>query len=143
MSNVEIVRGLYEAFAAGNIATVLDALDEGVEWTEADGFPHGGTYVGRQAVIDGVFARIGSDWDPFVADMTEFLDAGDHVVAIGRYCGTLRTGGADFDAEAAVVWTLRDGKVTRFRQYVDTASLQPALGAHAAAGANAVHDEPA
>jgi uncharacterized protein len=129
MSNMELVRGLYEAFAAGDVATVLDALDDDVEWTEADGFPHGGTYVGRQALIDGVFARISSDWDPFVADMREFLDAGEHVVAIGRYSGTLRATGRDFEAEAAVVWTLRDGKVVRFRQYVDTASLQPALAA--------------
>ena len=129
MNNVELVRHLYEAFAAGDVGAVLEALDEGVEWTEADGFPHGGTHVGRQAVIDGVFARIGSDWDPFVANMTEFLDAGHHVVAIGRYQGKLRATGTPFDAEAAVVWTLRDGKVIRFRQYVDTASLQPALAA--------------
>ncbi|MBD0282214.1 MAG: nuclear transport factor 2 family protein [Thermoleophilaceae bacterium] len=129
MNNVELVRHLYDAFAGGDVGTVLEALDEGVEWTEADGFPHGGTYVGLKAVIDGVFARIGSDWDPFVADMTEFLDAGEHVVAIGRYRGKLRATDTPFDAEAAVVWTLRDGKVVRFRQYVDTASLRPALAA--------------
>ena len=76
--------------------------------------------------------------------MTEFLDAGEHVVAIGgssssrrafagirrsssRYRGTYNPGGKPFDAEAAVVWTVLDGKVTRFRQYVDTAQLQPVL----------------
>jgi ketosteroid isomerase-like protein len=87
MSNAELVRGLYDAFAKGDVPAVLAALDENVEWTEVDGFPHGGTYIGRDAAVDGVFARIGSEWDPFLADMTEFLDAGDHVVAIGRYRG--------------------------------------------------------
>jgi hypothetical protein len=46
-----------------------------------------------------------------------------------RRRGMLRASGTDFEAEAAVVWTLRDGKVVRFRQYVDTASLHPALAA--------------
>ena len=123
MSNADHVRGLYEAFAKGDVPAVLAALDDNVEWTEADGFPHGGTYIGPDAVVDGVFARIGSEWDPFVADMKEFLDAGDNVVAIGRYRGTHKPTGGSLDSEAAVVWTLRDGKVIRFRQYVDTAPL--------------------
>jgi uncharacterized protein len=131
MSNAELVRGLYDAFAKGDVTAVLAALDENVEWTEVDGFPHGGTYIGRDAAVDGVFARIGSEWDPFLADMTEFLDAGDHVVAIGRYRGTHKPTGRSLDSEAAVVWTIRDGKVIRFRQYVDTAPLhqRPATAA--------------
>ena len=131
MNNVNLVRGLYEAFARGDVQAVLAALDEQVEWTEVDGFPHGGTHVGPQAVLEGVFAPLGGDWGGFAADMTEFLDAGDHVVAIGRYRGTFRPTGASLDAEGAVFWTVRDGKVTRFRQYVDTAALHLAATATA------------
>ncbi len=126
MSNVDLVRSLYAAFASGDVDSVLSALDDRVEWTEAEGFPHGGTYVGRQAVLERVFAPLVHDWTGFAADMTEFLDAGDDVVAIGRYRGTYKPTGRQFDAEGAVVWTLRDGKVTRFRQYVDTAALHRA-----------------
>jgi ketosteroid isomerase-like protein len=131
VNNVDLIRGLYEAFARGDIEAVLAALDEQVEWTEVEGFPHGGTYVGPQAVLEGVFAPLGRDWDSFTADMSEFLDAGDHVVAIGRYRGTFRPTGASLDAEGAVVWTVRDGKVIRFRQYVDTAALHLAAAAPA------------
>ncbi len=131
MSNVDLIRGLYEAFARGDVEAVLAALDEQVEWTEVDGFPHGGTYVGKHAVLEGVFAPLGRDWDSFTADMSEFLDAGDHVVAIGRYRGQYEPTGRSFDAEGAVVWTVRDGKVTRFRQYVDTAALHLAAAASA------------
>lgn len=44
MSNVDIVRGAYEAFGRGDVHAVLGVLDPNVSWTEADGFPYAGTY---------------------------------------------------------------------------------------------------
>ena len=37
-SNIDIIRGLYEAFARCDIPAVLGALDANVEWQEAEGF---------------------------------------------------------------------------------------------------------
>ncbi len=51
MTNLESVQGLYEAFAKGDVPTVLGFLDANIAWTEAEGFPYGGTYNGPDAVL--------------------------------------------------------------------------------------------
>ena len=43
-SNADVIRGVYEAFARGDIAAGLSVLAPNVRWTEAEGFPYGGTY---------------------------------------------------------------------------------------------------
>jgi uncharacterized protein len=62
--NANIVRGMYEAFAAGDVPKVLAALDPQVQWWEAENFIYddGNHYVGPDAVLNGVFARIVADW---------------------------------------------------------------------------------
>ena len=88
MSNVNAVKGVYDAFASGDVPAVLGFLSSDVEWTEAEGFPLGGTYRGPDAVLSGVFMRLGTEWDGFAAVPHEFIDGGDTVVALGRYSGT-------------------------------------------------------
>src|ERR1044072_3362043 len=44
LSNLKAVIAVYEAFAAGDIFTVLGTLSPDIAWTEAEGFPYGGTY---------------------------------------------------------------------------------------------------
>jgi hypothetical protein len=83
MSNLESVQGLYEAFAKGDVPTMLGFLDANIAWTEAEGFPYGGTYDGPNAVLEGVFMRLGSEWDGFAAVPDEFIDAGDTIVVLG------------------------------------------------------------
>jgi ketosteroid isomerase-like protein len=50
-------------------------------------------------------------------------DAGSQVVVEGRYTGTFKATSKQLDAQFCHVWTLSDGKVGRFQQYVDTAKL--------------------
>lgn len=126
-TNSDVIRGLYTAFAKGDVPGVLGALDQDIRWTEAEGFPYGGTYVGPDAVLANVFAKLGSEWDGFSAVTEQFVADGDTVVALGEYGGTYKTTGKSFSAPFAHVWTLRDGKVVRFQQYTDTALVQAAL----------------
>jgi hypothetical protein len=128
-ANVDVIRGGYDALARGDVPAVLAMLDPAVEWTEAEGFPYAGTYTGPDAVLTGVVARLGSEWTPFQVKPAEFIDGGDQVVVLGRYAGTYNATGKSFDAAFAHVWTLRDGKVVRFRQYVDSALVQEACKA--------------
>ena len=37
----EIVEAAYASFAQGDVPAVMGAMDEKIEWTEADGFPKG------------------------------------------------------------------------------------------------------
>lgn len=125
--NLNGVRGVYDAFAKGDVPTVLEFLTSDIEWTEAEGFPYGGTYTGPNDVLEGVFVRLGTEWDGFAAVPDEFIDAGDTIVVLGTYSGKYRTTGKSFQASFAHVWKLREGKAFRFQQYTDTLLVQKAL----------------
>ena len=68
-TNKEVVEAAYASFARGDVPAVLGAMADDIQWTEADGYPLAGTYVGPQAVLEGVFMRLGesatsSPWFP-------------------------------------------------------------------------------
>ncbi len=128
--NVNVVRGMYEAFGRGDMAHVIGALDPQVEWWEAENFIYadGNPYVGPEAVLAGVFARIGADWEGFAVTPKEVLDAGDTVIGHGYYSGTLKKNGERVRAQFAHFFTLRGGKVVGFQQYTDTAQFLRAVG---------------
>ena len=83
MSNLESVRGLYEAFAKGDVTTVLAFLGANIAWTEAEGFSYDVTYNGPNAVLEGVFMRLGSEWDGFAVVPDEFIDDADTLLCLG------------------------------------------------------------
>ena len=118
----EFVRSLYDAFGKGDVATVVNALDPGIRWLEAESYPYAdrNPYVGPQSVVEGVFGRLLADIDSFTLHPARFIDAGDHVVVEGRYRGKMKATGRPLDAQFAHVWQVRGGKVVRFQQYTDT-----------------------
>jgi len=128
--NTEIVKSFYQAMGRGDIPVVLGILDSRVEWNEAENFLYSdrNPYIGPQAVLDGVFARIGADWNNFSAIPHELLGSGDTVVAFGRYGGTHKSTGRPVNAQYVHVFKLKDGKVVSFQQYTDTAQFQEAAG---------------
>ncbi len=126
--NKRTIEGMYDAFGRGDIGTVLGALDPKVEWWEAENFIYADNnpYVGPDAVLQGVFTRIGGEWEGFSVSPMEVLDAGDTVVGHGYYAGKFRNTGRDVRAQFAHVFTLRDGKIVKFQQYTDTAQFKAA-----------------
>jgi ketosteroid isomerase-like protein len=127
LSNIDSIKQVYQAFAEGDVPTVLGALSPEIDWTEAEGFPYAGTYHGPRAVLEGVFMRLGSEWNGFAAIPDEFIDGGDTVVVLGKYSGTYKKTGKSFQANFAHVWKMQDGKAIRFIQYVDTLLVHRAL----------------
>lgn len=128
-SILDLVHGLYRAFAVGNIPEVLGALAPDVQWTEAAGGPYGGVSIGPTAVLENVFMKIGGEWEGFAAVPSEFVEEGSTVVALGEYSGTYRATGKSFRAPFAHVWKFANGKAVSFHQYTDTAvHLQPMQG---------------
>ena len=127
MSNIDIIKDLYQAFEQGDLSSVLDLLDPHVEWIESEGIPYGGTFIGREAVLNGVFLKIGAEWDSFQAHVNEFLDVGDTIVTLGYDSGTYKSTGKSMQAPTASVWKLRNGKVVKFVQYIDTLKVVGAL----------------
>jgi hypothetical protein len=128
--NATTIRGIYEAFARGDVPAVLGALHEQVEWNEAEHMTYwpGGAFIGPQAVVTGVFARIIQDIPNFSIDVRRIVAAGDAVLVEARYRGTVNATGKSLDAQVAHVWDLRDGKVVRFQQYTDTWQFAQATG---------------
>lgn len=128
-SNVEVIRGAYDAFAAGDVGAVVAAMAPDIVWNEAESFPYAdrNPYVGPDAVVEGVFARLAAEWDDFRVTPTEMLDAGDSVVALGRYTARHGESGRSLDIQFAHVWWLEDGRIRRFQQYTDTAATLAAM----------------
>ena len=122
-SNTELVQGMYDAFAEGNVEAVLAVFSDSIVWNEAEGFIYadGNPYVGPQAIVEGVFARLGQEWEYWnLENITlQSLDD-DGVLATGRYKAKNRTTAKELDAQFAHVWKFQDGKATSFQQYTDT-----------------------
>ena len=127
--NRKTVQGMYDAFGRGDIGAVLAALDADIEWWEAENFIYADNnpYVGPDAVLQGVFARIGGEWEGFSVSPKEVLDAGDTIVGHGHYSGKFRNTGRDVRAQFAHVFSFRDGKIVKFQQYTDTAQFKAAV----------------
>jgi ketosteroid isomerase-like protein len=128
-ANVEVVQGIYDAFSRGDIGAVMAAMVPQIVWNEAENFPYadGNPYVGPDAILHGVFARIGAEWDGFAVVVEEILDAGDKVVVRGRYRGTIKKTGKSVNAQLVHVWTLENGKASSFQQYADTLQVVRAM----------------
>ncbi len=135
MSGADFIAGVYDAFGRGDIPAVLGAMDPAIHWHEAEGNPYmpsGEAWVGRDAIMNNLFAKLGDDWDGFTVHPGAFHEAGDVVVVELRYTATHNGTGKPLDAQVCHVWTLKDGKITKFQQYVDTAKLQDVMGVHVA-----------
>lgn len=130
MSNRDLIQSLYDAFARGDAPAVLGILHDDVEWNEALGSPLAdrNPYDSPQAVGEGVFGRILSSYDGFQATPHALVADGDRVVALGTYTGTHTASGTALDAPFAHAWTVRDGKVSAFQQYTDTAQWRDQMG---------------
>ena len=124
MSNKEIIQGLYQNFASGDVPTVLATFDENIAWTESDGFPLAGTYVGPQAVLEGVFMRLGEFSDNWAVVVDRLIADGDTVVADGKYTWNHKKSGKPCEVRMAHIWTLADGKAVAFLQHVDSATVR-------------------
>ena len=129
-TNIELIRGIYDAFAAGDVAGVLGRMSHDIVWNEAENFPYadGNPYIGPQAVAKGVFARCIGEWDGFAVVVEEILDAGKTVVVLGRYRGTCKATGRSQNTQLVHVWRIIDGKANRFQQYADTLQVARVTG---------------
>jgi hypothetical protein len=126
-TDLEVISGLYEAFARSDVARVLATLAPNIQWVEAEGFPSAGTYTTPADVLQKVFMRLVAEWDRFSATPREYVCDGQSVVAIGDYAGTCKATGKSFKAPFAHLWKLRGGAVVGFQQFTDTAVVQQAM----------------
>lgn len=128
-NNLAIVQKLYDDFAIGDIDAVLASMDPNIVWNEAEGnsLADGNPYIGPEAVLTGVFARVGEEWDGFKLVNIELHEmSGNQVLATLRYNATVKATGKPLDAQVAHHWKLNNGKIVGFQQHVDTKQLAEA-----------------
>ena len=128
--NTRIIEGLYNSFAQGDIPSVLEAMDEEIIWNEAEGnaYADGNPYIGPEAILNGVFSRVGAEHEFFKLEDIQLHEmSNNQVLATLRYDAKFKETGKTYNAQVAHLWTLKDGKISAFQQYVDTKKLNDAM----------------
>jgi ketosteroid isomerase-like protein len=115
--NVEIVRHAYRAVEQGGGEALLEFLDPQVEWEVRVDLPDSDTYKGHEGMRR-LFATFDEVLDRSWYSPQEFIDAGDQVVVALQWGGRGKTSGvAVEERDEAWIFTVRDGKVIRVKEY--------------------------
>jgi len=126
--NARLVQSAYEAFGRGEIATLAELMADDVEWVnpgDPGDNPNAGTFKGKEAVL-GWFGGLAATREYSTFEPREFIAQNDKVVCLVYAEATVRDTGRAFVSHEAQVWTFRDGKLTRFQNYLDTAAADAA-----------------
>lgn len=126
--NFDAIKSHYAGSDTRDLDAMMAPITDRSAWTEMAGFPYAGTYVGRDAIIAGVFARIGAEWEGYTFTLERLVDGGDTIVGIGTYSGKYRKTGKAMTARVVHVWDMDDGKVVAFEQFTDTKLVAEAIG---------------
>lgn len=126
--NFDAIRSHYAGSDTKDLDAMMAPITDATAWTEMAGFPYAGTYVGRDAIIAGVFARIGAEWEGYTFTLERLVDGGATIVGIGTYSGKYRKTGKAMTARVVHVWSMDDGKVVTFEQFTDTKLVAEAIG---------------
>jgi ketosteroid isomerase-like protein len=127
--NIRIIKDAYDAFKRGDIPGLLNMLTDDVEWITPgpkDIMPVAGHRRGRDGVAE-FFAALSSQENVEVFEPEEYIAQGDKVVAIIRYRGRVKATGRTAETPLVHVFDLTNGKVSRFREFCDTAAILPAF----------------
>ncbi len=122
-ANIALVQSLYDAFGLGDIATIVNAAIPDIHWEVAgrhEDYPLFGVFHGHAGVQE-FFATIGQHQDFIEFAPKEFYAADDKVFVLGHDSWTIRKSGTQVRTDWVHVFTIRDGKVHRFHEFLDTA----------------------
>jgi uncharacterized protein len=122
--NIEMVQGAYEAFGRGDIPALMANFADDIEWHSPEPLPQHIDARGPENVGQ-FFQRVADNWSDFQVDLDDIVASGDRVCAIGHAAGKLDGTAAEYGFVHA--WTVRDGALARFDEYVAPSS---ALLAH-------------
>lgn len=102
---------------------MLQKFDPKIEWNEAENFPYAdrNPYIGPQAVLEGVFMRLGAEWEYWhLTEQTYYEANSGEIIVTGRYKAKNKMTAKEINVQFVHMWTLEDGLVTKFQQFADT-----------------------
>ena len=120
----DIVRDFYRKLAKGDAEGALGLMASDIEWITM--WHYKVTERSPAAVAEGLFKPLMKEWSSFGLVPTELITEGDTVVSLGDFTGVHGATGKRADARYAHVWAVKDGKIKRFRQYIDTLAIAEA-----------------
>ena len=123
--NADLVLRSWKAFADGGLDALAEFWDPDINWRAIEGAPDDvGEMHGPEAL-----RRYFGEWiemfDDLSLEMQQLLEVGDDlVVTTQRASGRAKLSGIETELVYAVVYTIRDGKIARGREYL---TLEEAL----------------
>jgi len=124
--NTQVVKDAYAAFGRGDVAAIVNLCDESVEWHGVVGtegvLPQSGVRHGKPAVAE-FFKQVSDSTDFLTFEPQEFVAQGDRVVVIGRYSARMKPSGQQYASGWVMLFTVRNGMITKFAGYSDSAQL--------------------
>jgi len=111
---VDVVRAAYAAFGRGDVAAIVNLLSDDVDW-RFNGpklLPYSGRF--KKAEVMQWFADVAAADDMQAFEPREFIPGGTHVTVLGwERCAAIPSGKV-FETEWVHVFTVKNGKITRF-----------------------------
>jgi ketosteroid isomerase-like protein len=121
--NIETVKNFFAAIGDGDRDGLLAMVAEDIEWIiPGEGWPLAGTHHGHAGVAD-VQRKAAEELETSYPRPPEIIALGDRVFVVGLATGMIKATGRSFKDEWVFDMTVRDGKVTRIQEYIDTQAL--------------------
>lgn len=127
--NARLVQDVYEKFRTQDVTPLLSAFAADIEWQlpAMQSVPFAGTWRGHDGVMQ-FLQTLAETQDVIEFQPEEFVAQDDEVIVLGHFKMRVKATGRVSESAWAHVWTVDAGKITRFREYVDTAAVSRAHG---------------
>jgi uncharacterized protein len=120
-NQVKIVKDFFASMRSGDMQTLLALCAEDIEWIiPGEGWPLAGTYRGHAGLAD-LLEK--SEMMETSTEPREFLAQGDRVLVVGFASGKVIATNKKFKDDWVFAITVRNGKLTNIREYIDTQAL--------------------
>ena len=128
IANKQVVIDFYEAGARGDMEGCFALLSDDIVWTNIGSTRFSGSFVGKQALVDDLIGPLFAQLKSGIASQIDTLIAeGDVVVA--QTSGAAETlDGRPYNNSYCQIMTIRDGKIARVTEYMDTALIDATFG---------------
>ena len=120
--NVQIAKDAFAAIGRGDMQGLLALFAEGIEWIIPGEWPLAGTHRGHAGVAD-LFQKAFEMVELSFSEPREFVAQGDRVLVVGLSRGKVKATNRTFEDHWVFAFTMRNGKVTNIREYIDTLAL--------------------
>jgi ketosteroid isomerase-like protein len=114
-SSVDILRRAYDAFAAGDVATVLGLFSPDITWHVPGRSPLSGDYKGHDEVVGFFTKSLELSGGTLRVEVDELIGAAETVVALTTI--SAQRNGENWSSPEVHVWRVRDGKAVAFHEY--------------------------